>query len=108
MIKLSNEVTEYLITNLRKEEMPAERFKELYFLRWGAESKYQANRSYITECINNLLEIIILKKVNIQKEIEDLIKRSKKKRSLIRPNRKNERNKNLNRQKHDINYKPCI
>lgn len=165
-VKLSDETTEYLITNLAKEEMTVENFKELYFLRWGIESKYQeiknrimleefsgskvisikqdyfismflsnisallknatdreivnnseekertkkyqANRSYITGCINNLLEIIMIRKVNIQMEIEQLIHRGKKKRSLIRPNRKNERNKNLNRRKHYINYKPCI
>lgn len=165
-LKLTDETTEYLITNLAIEEMRAESFKELYFLRWGVESKYQeiknrimleefsgskvisikqdyyismflsnisallknevdielanaaektkktreyqANRSYITGCLNNLLEVILMRKVDIQKKIEHLIYQSKKKRSLIRPNRKNERNKILNRRKHHINYKPCI
>lgn len=165
-VELTDKTREYLVTNLTKKDMPAECFKEIYFLRWGIESKYQeiknrmmleefsgskvisikqdyfismflsnisallknevdremvndsekkerpkkyqANRSYITGCMNNLLEIIMMKKVNIQSEIEQLIHRSKRIRSLIRPNRKNERNKNLNRRKHYINYKPCI
>lgn len=33
--------TEYLVTNLMPEQMPAENFSDLYRLRWGVESKYR-------------------------------------------------------------------
>ncbi|MGB8454539.1 MAG: hypothetical protein WCD89_19690 [Anaerocolumna sp.] len=41
-------------------------------------------------------------------EIEQLIYQSKKKRSLIRPDRKNERNKNLNRGENQKKYATAI
>lgn len=44
-IPLENGVTEYLVTNLLEETMPFEKWKELYFLRWGIESKYQELKS---------------------------------------------------------------
>lgn len=43
-----------------------------------------------------------------QMEIEQLIYQSKKKRSLIRPDRKNERNKNLNRGENQKKYATAI
>lgn len=40
-IQLETGLEEYLVTNLTKEEMPYENFRELYFLRWPIEGKYQ-------------------------------------------------------------------
>jgi len=163
-IELENKQKEYLITNLSKDEMEVSKFKELYFLRWKIEGKYQelknrlhmeefsgktvnnikqeyfaclflsnlsammkntvdqelkkeegrdykkyqANRSYITGCMNRIIESFLWKKVDLYFKINQLMKRAMTKRSLIRPNRKNERNKVLNRRKHHVNYKPCI
>jgi len=38
---LEDESTEYLVTNLMPEQLAAEKFSELYRLRWGVESKYR-------------------------------------------------------------------
>lgn len=38
---LEDESTEYLVTNLMPEQMPSEKFSELYRLRWEVESKYR-------------------------------------------------------------------
>lgn len=38
---LENDNKEYLITNLLSADMDAHMFKQLYFLRWGIESKYR-------------------------------------------------------------------
>lgn len=40
-LELERGIKEYLITNLPKERIKAEDFKELYFLRWGIEGKYK-------------------------------------------------------------------
>lgn len=39
-LMLEGENEEYLITNIPKEKMGIEKFRELYFLRWGIEGKY--------------------------------------------------------------------
>lgn len=70
--------------------------------------KYQANRSYVTGCMNTLLELILRHETDIYRKIEQLVEKAERKRSLIRPNRKNERNQNLTRRKHQMHYKPCI
>lgn len=70
--------------------------------------KYQANRNYVTGCMNSLLELHLRVKTKIEQKVEQLIEKAERKRSLIRPNRKNERNKYLSRRRHHINYKPCI
>lgn len=44
-IKLSNDVTETLVTNIYDENITPSKFKELYFLRWGIESKYRELKS---------------------------------------------------------------
>ena len=46
-IKLSDEVTEVLVTNIYDEKITPMEFKELYFLRWGVESKYKELKSSI-------------------------------------------------------------
>lgn len=46
-IKLSEEVTEVLVTNIYDEKFTPIEFKELYFLRWGVESKYKELKSSI-------------------------------------------------------------
>ena len=40
-VKLSDEVTETLVTNIYDDTITPVKFKELYFLRWGVESKYK-------------------------------------------------------------------
>ena len=44
-LELENGSKEYLITNLTKEEIDHDSFKELYFLRWGIEGKYKEIKS---------------------------------------------------------------
>ncbi|MBU3103070.1 IS4 family transposase [Clostridium gasigenes] len=44
-IKLSEEVTDVLVTNIYDEKITPIEFKELYFLRWGVESKYKELKS---------------------------------------------------------------
>lgn len=46
-VKLSDEITEVLITNIYNEKISPSQFKELYFLRWGVESKYKELKSSI-------------------------------------------------------------
>lgn len=46
-IKLSEDVTEVLVTNIYDEKITTIEFKELYFLRWGVESKYKELKSNI-------------------------------------------------------------
>ncbi|CAI3572206.1 IS4 family transposase [Clostridium neonatale] len=46
-IKLSEDVTEVLMTNIYDEKITPVKFKELYFLRWGVESKYKELKSSI-------------------------------------------------------------
>ncbi len=55
--------TEYLVTNLKPEQMIRENFPDLYQLRWGIESKYRE--------LKNRLEIETfssIKPVSIQQE----------------------------------------
>lgn len=154
---------EYLITNIPKEQIEIDKFKELYFLRWGIEGKYeecktrleienfsgkksicikqdyyislfisnicslikqeadkryhgktksgkeyQSRRSYLIYQINNCISGILLKKLNVNVIIEQILELSKRKRSQIRRNRKCERNLNINRRKYSINHKACI
>ena len=40
-VKLSNEITETLVTNIYDDALTPSKFKELYFLRWGVKSKYK-------------------------------------------------------------------
>lgn len=44
-VKLSDEVTETLVTNIYDDTITPSKFKELYFLRWGVESKYKELKS---------------------------------------------------------------
>ena len=46
-IKLSEDVTEVLVTNIYDEKITTIEFKELYFFRWGVESKYKELKSNI-------------------------------------------------------------
>jgi len=46
-IKLSDEITEVLVTNMYNNEITPMEFKELYFLRWGIECKYKELKSSI-------------------------------------------------------------
>lgn len=46
-IKLSDDITEVLITNIDDEKIIHSQFKELYFLRWGVECKYKELKSSI-------------------------------------------------------------
>ena len=49
-VKLSDEVTETLVTNIYDETLDTSKFKELYFLRWGDVYKRQAIiRALITD-----------------------------------------------------------
>ena len=164
-VKLEEEKEEFLITNIPREKISLNQFKELYFLRWGIEGKYgewkslleienfsgkksicikqdfyislflsnicslmkqaadkryhgitesgkeyQARRSYLIHEINRQISGILLKQKTeeIRMILEDILKRSKKKRSQIRRNRKCERNLNLNRRKYSMNHKSCI
>lgn len=40
-VKLSDELTETLVTNIPVDKVSTSKFKELYFLRWGVECKYK-------------------------------------------------------------------
>jgi len=46
-IKLSDDTTEILVTNIFDEVITKPQFKELYFLRWGVECKYKELKSSI-------------------------------------------------------------
>lgn len=46
-IKLSDNITETLVTNMLDETIVYDKFKELYFLRWGIECKYKELKSSI-------------------------------------------------------------
>jgi len=46
-IKLSDDITEILVTNIYDETITPTKFKELYFLRWGIECKYKELKSSI-------------------------------------------------------------
>ena len=46
-IELSNNITEILVTNIFDQNIRYDEFKELYFLRWGVESKYKELKSSI-------------------------------------------------------------
>ena len=46
-IKLSDDITEILVTNIFDEVITQPQFKELYFLRWGIECKYKELKSSI-------------------------------------------------------------
>lgn len=46
-IKLSDDTTEILVTNIFDEVITQPQFKELYFLRWGIECKYKELKSSI-------------------------------------------------------------
>lgn len=46
-IELSTSITEILVTNIFDEDIGYDKFKELYFLRWGVESKYKELKSSI-------------------------------------------------------------
>lgn len=162
-LMLDEDNEEYLITNIPKEKIELEKFKQLYFLRWGIEGKYgewktrievenfsgtksicikqdyyislflsnicslvkqeadkryhgktvngkeyQARRSYLIYQINHHISGILLRKVESQQMIENIVEMSKKKRSQIRRNRKCERNQNLHRRKYNIHHKSCI
>lgn len=44
-VKISDEITEVLLTNIYDENITPAQFKKLYFLRWGVESKYKELKS---------------------------------------------------------------
>lgn len=44
-VKLSDDITETLVTNIDDATITPSKFKELYFLRWGVESKYKELKS---------------------------------------------------------------
>lgn len=46
-VKLSDNITETLVTNIFDETLSYDKFKELYFLRWGVECKYKELKSSI-------------------------------------------------------------
>ena len=46
-VKLSDKVTETLVTNIYDNDITPLKFKELYFLRWGVESKYNELKNSI-------------------------------------------------------------
>lgn len=46
-IKLSDDITEILVTNIYDETINPTKFKELYFLKWGVECKYKELKSSI-------------------------------------------------------------
>lgn len=46
-IKLSDDTTEILVTNIFDQIITHPQFKELYFLRWGVECKYKELKSSI-------------------------------------------------------------
>jgi len=46
-IKLSDDITEILVTNIYDKTITSSQFKELYFLRWGVECKYKELKSSI-------------------------------------------------------------
>lgn len=73
-----------------------------------ATKPYQTRKSFLIYRVNSIISGLVLKKIGIVEEITNLIECCKKKRSQIRPNRKCERNLNLNRRKYSINYKCCI
>jgi len=44
-VRISDEITEVLLTNIYDTNISPAQFKELYFLRWGVESKYKELKS---------------------------------------------------------------
>ena len=52
--------TEYLVTNLMPEQIPSEKFSELYRLRWGVESKYRELKNRLEiECFNSIKPVSV-------------------------------------------------
>ncbi len=51
---------EYLVTNLRLEQMPSEKFSKLYRLHWGVESKYRELKNRLEiECFNSIKPVSV-------------------------------------------------
>ena len=119
-IELSNNITEILVTNIFDENIKYDEFKELYFLRWGVESKYKELKSSIqieefsgTKPISIeqdfFVSIYLLVNAKLTRKIlEIILEKSKKIRSQIRPNRSRERKTKHPRKKHHHNKKSCI
>lgn len=59
-VDLDNGTTEYLGTNIPEEEIPLEKYKELYFLRWPIEQKYnEIKNQHLIEKFNGVTSVAI-------------------------------------------------
>lgn len=57
---LENGCCEYLVTNLMPEQMPFEKFSDLYHLRWGVESKYRELKNRLEiEAFNSVKSVSV-------------------------------------------------
>ena len=74
----------------------------------GLTKKYQTRKTFVIYRVNRIISGLVLKRVELEEELVKIIECCKKKRSQIRPNRKCERNLNINRRKYSNNYKSCI
>lgn len=74
----------------------------------GLTQKYQTRKTFVIYRVNRIISGLVLKRVELEEELVKIIECCKKKRSQIRPNRKCERNLNVNRRKYSNNYKSCI
>lgn len=58
--RLNDETTEYLVTNMMPDQMPAEKFPELYRLRWGIECKYRELKNRLEiESFNSIKSVCV-------------------------------------------------
>lgn len=59
-VPLTDGTTEYLVTNIMPHQLNAEKFSELYHLRWGIESKYREFKNrFEIESFNSIKPISI-------------------------------------------------
>lgn len=100
-IDLGNGITEYLATNLFDKEYTAADFKELYFLRWSLESKYNElkNQSMLEE-FNGATSVAVEQEFYIHllfANLASLIKASADEKIAENPNPKNKYRYQANR-----------
>lgn len=59
-VPLADGTTEYLVTNIMPHQLNSEKFSELYYLRWGIESKYRELKNrFEIESFNSIKPISI-------------------------------------------------
>lgn len=59
-LNISENLVEYLVTNISSDELSYDKFKELYHLRWGVESKYRELKNrFEIESFSGIKPVII-------------------------------------------------